>query len=365
MGAPLWHPCPFGGARIMFKRLSLLAVALSLAVPVSGLGGGRAQAQGEEGFQSFLAGLRGRAEREGIGRYTLDSVLPTLSFNPRVISLDKAQPGTGTTTQSVSIGFAAYKRTHVDAARIGRGHAKYVMLRPKLERIERETGVPEEIMLAIYGHETNYGGYTGNFDLLRSLASLAYEGRRRELFTTEFLATLKMVDRGVPRQQLVGSWAGATGYPQFLPSVYLKLARDGDGDGKADIWSSEPDALASIANYFVMAGWRAGVPWGVAATVPASLNRGAIASKLAAPRCPKVFSRHSQWLSVAEWRRMGVLPQPGAARLRDAEMAALMEPDGAGTPAYLLTGNYRVILEYNCSNLYALSVGLLADEIKR
>ncbi|MBB5687313.1 lytic murein transglycosylase [Sphingobium boeckii] len=347
----------------MFKRKSLMAVALSLMLPMAGWAM-PAQAQSEEGFQSFLNGLRGRAQGEGISRTTLDAVLPTLTFNPRVIALDKAQPGSDT-TPSVAIGFAAYKRSHVDSARISRGHAKYVDLRPRLERIERETGVPEEIMLAIYGHETNYGGYTGNFDLLRSLASLAYDGRRRDLFTTEFLATLKMIDRGVSRSQLVGSWAGATGYPQFLPSVYIKLARDGDGDGRADIWSNETDALASIANYFVMAGWRPGSPWGVAATVPAGFNRAAIATKLVAPRCPRVFSRHSQWKSMAEWRRLGVLPQPGAAVIRDDEQAALMEPDGPGTPAYLLTGNYRVILEYNCSNLYALSVGLLADEIKR
>ena len=347
----------------MFKRISSLALALLLTIPMVGLGGS-AQAQSEEGFQSFLNGLRDRAQSEGISRATLDTILPTLTFNPRVIALDKAQPGSDT-TPSLSIGFASYKRSHVDPARINRGHAKYVELRPKLERIERETGVPEEIMLAIYGHETNYGGYTGNFDLLRSLASLAYDGRRRELFTTEFLATLKMIDRGVPRSQLVGSWAGATGYPQFLPSVYIKLARDGDGDGRADIWSNETDALASIANYFVMAGWRAGSPWGVPATVPAGFNRAAIATRLAAPRCPRVFSRHSQWKSMAEWRALGVLPQPGSAPVRDEEQAALIEPDGPGTPAYLLTGNYRVILEYNCSNLYALSVGLLANEIKR
>jgi len=224
--------------------------------------------------------------------------------------------------------------------------------------------VPESIMVAIWGHETNYGAFSGDFDLARSLASLAYEGRRRDLFTGELIATLKLMDMGFPRERLKGSWAGATGYPQFLPSMYLRLARDGDGDGRADIWTSEADALASIANYFVKAGWKPNVPWGVAVTVPASLSRTAIANRTVSPRCPRVQDRHSQWKTIAEWRALGVRPI-GAPVPADSEMASLLEPDGPGATAYLLTGNYRVILDYNCSNFYALSVGLLADAVRQ
>jgi len=222
--------------------------------------------------------------------------------------------------------------------------------------------VPEAVMVAIYGHETNYGSYTGDFDLLRSLATLAYEGRRRELFEPEFLATLKMLNDGIPRERLVGSWAGATGYPQFLPTVYRRVARDGDGDGRADIWTSEADALASIAGYLVNAGWRRNVPWGIAVSVPASLNRAGIANRTVPPRCERVFERHSRWLTMAEWRGLGVRPL-GAGGLSDGTLATLIEPDGAGNTAYLLTTNYRAILDYNCSNFYALSVGLLADAV--
>ncbi|RJF91119.1 lytic murein transglycosylase [Sphingomonas cavernae] len=346
-------------------RYFLFSAALLVAAAVpqsSNLVVTPALAQDESGFQSFLAGLRGQAERQGISRRTLDSVIPTLSYNPRVIELDRAQPG-GATNSPIPA-FAPYKARHVDAARINRGRAKYQQLRGNLSRIERETGVPEAIMVAIYGHETNYGSYTGDFDLLRALASLAYEGRRRDLFTAEFLAALKMIDQGVPRGRLVGSWAGATGYPQFLPSIYLRLAKDGDGDGRKDIWTSESDALASIANYFVNAGWRPNVPWGVAVRVPARLDRNAIRSKLVSPRCARVHDRHSQWKTVAEWKALGVTPI-GYPVPRDSELASLLEPDGAGQTAYLLTGNYRVILDYNCSNFYALSVGLLADEVAR
>jgi membrane-bound lytic murein transglycosylase B len=173
-----------------------------------------------------------------------------------------------------------------------------------------------------------------------------------------------MIDRGVPRSRLKGSWAGATGYPQFLPSVWLRVAVDADGDGRSDIWRSAPDALASIANYLSNAGWRPGVPWGIAVTVPAGLDRNAIKGRLMAPRCPRVHDRHSRWLTVAEWRALGLVAQNGIWP-RDTEMASLIEPDGPGATAYLLTGNYRAILDYNCSNFYALSVGLLADAIAR
>ena len=173
-----------------------------------------------------------------------------------------------------------------------------------------------------------------------------------------------MIDRGVHRHKLIASWAVALGGPQFLPSVYLRLAVDGDGDGLADIWSSEADTLASIANYFVNAGWRPGQPWGVAVRVPDGFNRAAIAGRTTAPRCPRVHERHSRWKTVAEWRALGLVPQ-GRGWPADNVQATLLEPDGPGRTAYLLTGNYRVILDYNCSNFYALSVGLLADEVER
>ena len=140
------------------------------------------------------------------------------------------------------------------------------------------------------------------------------------------------------------------------------MARDGDGDGRADIWTSEADALASIGNYFVRAGWRRGQPWGVPVTVPSALDRARIANRTVAPRCPRVMERHSRWLSMAEWRALGVMPA-GGQTLPDSAMATLLEPDGRGRTAYLLTSNYRVILDYNCSNFYALSVGLLADAV--
>lgn len=354
----LWQNGVMRGFAGLFRRIGV-AGAVAAAWVVAG---SPAVAQDESGFAAYVNGpLRQQALREGVSARTLDAVLPTLTYNPRVIELDRDQPG-GSSNAPIPA-FAPYKARHVDAARIGRGRTTYQRLRSQLARVERETGVPESIMVAIFGHETNYGSYTGSFDLPRSLATLAYEGRRRTLFAGEFIATMKMIDRGVPRERLLGSWAGAFGYPQFLPSVYLRLARDGDGDGVANIWSNEADTLASIANYFVNAGWRPGQPWGVAVNVPSGLDRGAIANRTRPTRCTRVFERHSQWKTMAEWRALGIVPQSGSWPDMNIQ-ATLLEPDGPGRTAYLLTGNYRVILDYNCSNFYALSVGLLADEVE-
>ncbi len=341
----------------LFRVLPGAALVLLAAAPTQGqdqASGTRSEAMG---FQGYLQLLAARARSEGVREATIQSMTAGLSVNPRVIALDRSQPGSSVNPSAVPA-FAPYRRTHVDGARIAAGRAMYDNVASLAPAIERRFGVPAPILLAIWGHETNYGRYTGDFDLARSLATLAYEGRRRELFADEFVALLKMADRGVPRERLKGSWAGAFGNPQFLPSMYLRLAVDGDGDGDRDIWTSRSDTLSSIANYFRDAGWRQGQPWGVPARVPAGLDRGAMTTGMTSPDC----ARHSRWLTVAEWRARGVEP---LAPIGSEVLASLIEPDGAGQTAYLLTGNYRVILEYNCSNYYALSVGLLADEISR
>ncbi len=334
--------------------VALAAALLSLVAPQLA-----AQSIQESGFQGYLQLLAARARSEGVSERTIAAMTSGLTFNPRVIELDRAQPGAIPGSMPA---LAPYLRTHVDAARITGGRSVYQSTAAITPQIEQRYGVPVPIMLAIWGHETNYGRYKGDFDLARSLATLAYEGRRRQLFADEFVSLLKMVDRGVPRGRLYGSWAGAFGNPQFLPSVYLRLAQDGDGDGDADIWNDRADTLASIANYFRDAGWRTGQPWGVRAAVPGGFDAVPVTTRLESPSCPRVHARHSAWKTVREWRGLGITPL-GA--INDNVLASLIEPDGRGNSAFLLTGNYRVILNYNCSNYYALSVGLLADEIAR
>lgn len=312
------------------------------------------------GFEGYKARLTVAARAAGVREATIAAVIPYLQQNARVIALDRAQPG-GPPNSSVIPPFAPYRAQHVTTDLITRGAARFRSYAPQLAWLEQRFGVEPQVVMAIFGHETSYGRITGNFDLLEVLATLAYEGRRRAFFEEEFIAALRLVDRGTPRSRLKGSWAGATGFPQFMPSNVLRLATDGDGDGSANIWNSEMDGLASIAAYLQDAGWKPGVHWGVPVTVPATLNRASLQSNLVPPRCTQVFRRHSRWLTVREWRQLGV--QPTGRSLPEGEMATLIEPDGQGATAYLLTGNYRAILDYNCSNFYALSVGLLADRI--
>jgi len=310
------------------------------------------------GFDAYMELLKARARAEGVSEATIQRMTAGLTPNPRVIRLDQGQPGSPTRRGYPAL--APYIATHVNSTRIAGGRSVFRSHSAELRRAERDYGVPAEIIVAIFGHETSYGRIRGNFDLSRSLATLAWEGRRRDLFAGEWVALMKVADRGFSRGELVGSYAGAFGNPQFLPSVYLRLAVDGDGDGRANIFSNRADTFASIANYFRDAGWRTGQPWGVRAAVPRGFNVDAYKTELVASVCPRVHERHSQWKTVAEWRALGVQPQRP---LPDETLTSLFQPDGPGTPAWLLTGNYRVILEYNCSNYYAMSVGLLADEI--
>ena len=345
----------------------MMAMALAAFPPFSAGTTAAATAQmpplSDEGFRAYLPQLRAQAEREGISRRTIDLVFSDLTFSRRTVELDQAQPG-GTGGNPAIPPFAPYRREHVTSGLISQGAARYNANRTRLMAISRRYGVEPSVLVAIWGHETSYGANTGSFDLLNSLASLAYEGRRRQLFADEFIATLKMMDRGFPRSELKGSWAGATGYPQFLPSVYLRLGVDADGDGRANIWSSQIDALASIANYLSNAGWKPNVHWGFPVNVPSELDRASLGNRLAAPRCGRVHERHSRWMTAGEWRRMGLVSQTGYWP-SGTELLSLIEPDGRGQTAYLLSTNYRTILDYNCSNFYALSVGLLADAISR
>ena len=320
-----------------------------------------AYVQPASAWDTYKLRLSMLARQQGVREATIQSTIPGLDINQRVIDLDHAEPRAASSGGPPSM--TAYMNDHVTPRLIARGQARYSSDYSYLRTIQARYGVDPAILVAIYGHETSYGTVTGNHDLLRTLASLAYGGRRREMFEREFIACLKLIDQGVPRSMLKGSWAGATGYPQFLPSVALRLRADGDGDGYADIWRNEVDGLASIASYLRDAGWKPGVAWGVAARVPATLNRAALQSRITAPKCPQVYRRHSRWLTVGQWRSLGVVPLQQ--RLADNEPATLLEPNGPTGTGYLLTNNYRAILDYNCSNFYAMSVGLLADAIAR
>lgn len=341
---------------------AMSAPSLQLA-QVSGLEPAYAQpAPATDSWSTYKVRLAALARQQGVTEATIDANVPGLTVNQRLIELERTEP-VAHSSGGVVGALRPYLRSHVTSSLIIRGQANYSANYDALRRIEAKYGVDPAVLMAIWGLETSYGTVTGSTDLLQALASLGYYGRRRDFFENEFVSALKLIDQGVPRWRLKGSWAGATGYPQFMPSVVLRLRADGDGDGYSDIWTNEFDGLASIAAYLRDAGWKPNVAWGIRVRSPSNLNRAAIVSRTTAPRCPQVYRRHSRWLTMREWRALGV--EPLGRSLPDDEMASLIEPDGPDATAYLATTNYRAILDYNCSNFYAISVGVLADAIAR
>jgi lytic murein transglycosylase len=344
-----------GAAVPSVRDLSVQQAEVGSAEPAS-----QQSAPAMDAWSGYKLRLAALARQQGVSETTIEANVPGLTRNERVIELERTEPVARSSGGVVGT-LAPYLHSHVTESLIWRGRANYSSHYDGLRALDARYGVDPAVLMAIWGLETSYGTVTGSTDLLQALASLGYYGRRRDLFENEFVATLKLIDQGVPRWRLKGSWAGATGYPQFMPSVVLRLRADGDGDGYSDIWSNEMDGLASIAAYLRDAGWKPNVAWGIKVRTPANLDRAALVSRTTAPRCPQVYRRHSRWLTMREWRALGVSPLGRS--LPDNEMASLIEPDGPDATAYLATSNYRVILDYNCSNFYAISVGVLADAI--
>ena len=280
-------------------------------------------------FAAWLADFRSAELAKGVTPAALDVVLGGLRYSPRVVELDRAQPNSAARPTT----FASYAERHIDGVLIARGRGVHAALESDFARDEATTGVPGAVVLGIWGMESSYGAVTGGFDVPRSLATLAFDGRRRDLFTSELAAVVAIVARGgISRDRLTGSWAGAMGQAQFLPSTYLAFARDGDGDGRADIWTSRPDIALSIATKLAADGWRAGTGWGVEVMVPAELDRSRVRNLVAPTKCPRVFEKHSRWLSVAEWRALGLTSAaPGGtpgAWPADTTLATLSNPTG-------------------------------------
>jgi lytic murein transglycosylase len=232
-----------------------------------------------------------------------------------------------------------------------RGKQLAAQYRDTLARIEKEFGVPGNVVLAIWGRETDYGGERQPYDAIRVLATQAYTGKRKDFFRSEFLHVLKMLQDGVPRGELRSSWGGAMGLTQFLPSEYYRYAVDFDGDGRADIFHSVPDALASAAKQLAGKGWQRGAPWAIEVRVPPNVD------------CTK--AEPSVTMPVAEWEKRGFTPAYGR-KLTATELAAeasLLLPEGTYGPGFLTPKNYYVLKEYNYSDLYVLFVGHLSDRI--
>jgi len=303
-------------------------------------------------FQQWLAQQWPAAHQLGVSRATFDSA--TRGLEPDYSLPDLAVPGKPekqpqqpefVQTPSQYLREASFDRL------AARGRELSAQYRDTLARIEKEFGVPGNVVLAIWARETDYGGYQLPLDAIRTLATQAYTGKRKDFFLNEFLHALKMLQDGVPRSDLRSSWGGAMGLTQFLPSEYYNYAVDFDGDGRADIWRSVPDALASAAKQLAGKGWRRGEPWAIEVRAPASAD-----CSIGVPEVTK---------PIGEWLKRGFVPVYGR-KLNAAELsyeASLLQPEGSYGPSFLTPKNYFVLKDYNYSDLYVLFVGHLSERI--
>ena len=318
------------------SRVLLLIAALALPQAAG------AQTSDED-FAACLAGLSERARNEGVAPAIIDRVVPAVEYQSRVIELDRQQPEFLAT-------FGDYLSTRVTEQRVARGRELYSEYADFLEELGERYQVPGRYLIAFWGLETNFGGYLGRMPTLDSLATLACDERRSRFFSEQFVAALKMLEKeGLEPDRLRGSWAGAMGHTQFMPTTYARYAVDGDGDGRIDLFGSPRDALASGANFLQQLGWESGTRWGREVRLPKGFDFS------------KVGLGHSQPLSA--WVDAGITRADGSALPSLPLEASLLVPAGSVGPAFLVYSNFRVIMGWNRSEYYALSVGHLADRI--
>jgi membrane-bound lytic murein transglycosylase B len=288
-----------------------------------------------------LSEVRAEARRAGIRPATLDSAFAGVSPNQKVLDRDHHQP-------EFTMTWARYRSLVITGKRITEGLQAVAANRGLFQRVEARYGVSPNVIAGIWGLESSFGTGTGDFRVVEALATLGWEGRRASFFRGELIAALKILDHGdVAPNGMTGSYAGAMGQPQFMPSSYLRYAVDFEGHGRRDIWTSEPDVLGSIANYLAQSGWRAGQSWGQAVTVPPGLE---------------VQGREVR-RSLADWAQAGIRPVSGRWAGTADMPTALVAPDGAGGETFAVFGNFAAIRRYNPSDFYAIAVGLIGDQV--
>jgi len=324
----------------MTKKLVLLLILLVclLICPSPSV------AQKKQSFEAWLADFRSEAAAKGISQATLQSALSKVQYLPKVIELQKNQPEFKFTVDEY-IGRVASE------ARALRGREVLAEHRLLLDKINERYGVPPHYLVALWGIETDFGRLTGGFPVLDAMASLAYGGSRSDFFKSELLYALRIIDRGhISPDKMLGSWAGATGQLQFMPSTFYSYAVDYNGDGRIDIWNNLEDILASAANYLSRSGWVRGQPWGWEVSLPKEFDW--------------TMTGLDNRKSPEEWEKLGVRPLRGEnVTNRSAWLGSVMAPDGQKGRAFMAMENYRVIYRWNRSYHFVVAVGMLADRI--
>ncbi|MEJ6391932.1 lytic murein transglycosylase [Gymnodinialimonas sp. 2305UL16-5] len=293
-------------------------------------------------YDAWLAAFRGRARAQGISEDTLSRGLDGAGYLPGVIERDRNQTEFRRSTED----YLALVASEEDAAL---GRRRFAAQRNVLADVEAAYGVPAEICCAVWGVESAYGTRLGDIPVISAVSTLAWEGRRGRFFEAQLISALRIVQNGdTTPDRMLGSWAGAMGHTQLIPTTYEEYAVDFRGDGRRDIWTNDPtDAFALTASYFKRFGWRTGAPWGLEVALPAGFNTA---------------SGRDNRRSVTAWRDLGVRPAAGGS-LPDHGSAAIHAPGGPGAPAWILYHNFNVILRYNASTNYGIGVGYLSDQI--
>ena len=327
----------------------VLLIALLILWATSGA------AQPPQSFDDWLADLLAEARGRGYSDDVLSQTLVGLTPLHRVIASDRRQA-------EAVLTFEEYLRRRVTPAKVQRARELIAEHQELLTRVRETYGVPPSIVVAIWGLESRFGQHSGDVPIFQALATLAWEPRRAAFFRGQLYDALTMVDRGhIDVASMKGSWAGAMGQPQFMPSSYLAYAVDFDGDGRRDIWASPADTFASIANYLARHGWRANEPWGHEVQVPTAVAQRAARTLGTRSSGCRAMREMIGPARLTHWQRLGVRSADGAKLLADLPEAALVR---AGRHGFLVHANYHALLRYNCAHHYALSVAILADRIE-
>lgn len=296
-------------------------------------------------FPAYVEQLKAQAKQQGISQQTIDTAFATVHFVDHAISSDKNQLENKVTLDD-------YLRRVLTDTKISEGQELFRQNSSALQKASTRYGVQPQYIMALWGMESSYGKIQGKDDVVSALATLAFEGRREAFFTKELMASLKIVDQGkATSDMLKGSWAGAMGQSQFMPSSYLRYGADGDGDGKIDIWNNTDDVYASTANYLSTEGWKNNQPWGQEIQLPANFDDNQLGTK------------NNQMRSVSQWQQQGIVAADGKPLPTSVTRAWIIKPDSDQGRAFMVYDNFRTIMHWNRSYYFAISVGMLADDI--
>ena len=324
-----------GKTASVLRRLSAITIAMAMSLGVVG--------PSLANSADFVRGLWPLAEARGVSRSAFEAAFAGYNYLPKVIELTKTQPEFSQTVQQ-------YLDRRVTAGQAQKGRAMRAEWNQTLTGSEQRWGVQPEFVLAIWGMETNYGGFMGGEHTIHALATLTEGGYRKDFFRDELLTALRIISDGhVSPDNMTGSWAGAMGHTQFMPSSFMRYAVDYNGDGRKDIWNSVQDALGSTANYLDNFGWRPGETWGYEVKLPSGFDHAG--------------ARQLERAPLRQWQAMGIQRVSGKPFPRPSDPGRLYMPAGASGPTFLLLPNFDVIKRYNNSDSYALAVGHLADRI--